>query len=356
VLKTEKLQQQRMNRILFAITLLAGLLTKTADGQDKQHQKAIEYTGKGIELSAKDSFNSAIEWFTKAIIADSTYEEAYYGRGNAYMAALIVEDGLKDYRWLVLHYTQHADIYAKMGDYCQTGINNAGCVNYYNTAIRLDSGQGSYFAKRGLLLFDLGKFKEAIPDLEKAISLNYTSAEIFSKTGYAYSRIDNNKMAVYYFDKAIEKNPKSMEDYANRGNALVAIHQLDAAKEDLMYYLKYDSTDASVWYNLARAQYGLQDFDGSIASLKKALYYHPAYEDSWFRMGLAYGEKGDYQHAVSSFTQAIIQSPNEAYLYYNLAVAKAKANPDSDYCTDLKKAARMGYPDAIKMMEKACKN
>jgi tetratricopeptide (TPR) repeat protein len=345
-----------IKKILFLLLIINVIPHHVQSQKKTARQKAIDLTGKGIELYAKDSLNKAIMYFTKAIVADSTYEEAYFRRGNAYMDQAIIDDGLKDYHWLLMHHSKHADVYAKLGDYCQTGIKNSACLHYYDTAIALDSTQGSFFAKRGLLLFDIQNYKESISDLEKAIALKFTSAEIFSKTGYAYARIDDNKKAILYYNKALEKNPKSMEDYANRGNALVAIHQLDAAKEDLFYYLKYDSTDASVWYNLARAQYGLKEFDASIASLRKALYYQPGYEDSWFRIGLAYGEKGDYKDAVPAFTQAIIQSPNEGYLYYNLAVAKAKADPNSDYCKDLKKAARMGYPDALKMLEKVCKN
>jgi tetratricopeptide (TPR) repeat protein len=106
---------------------------------------------------------------------------------------------------------------------------------------------------------------------------------------------------------------------------------------------------------LTMAQFGFCKFRTSVFSLRKVLELQPGFQDTWFRLGLTYGDQGEYKKAIEAFNEAIKQSPGAAYIYYNRAVAKAKSDPNSDYCADLKIAADMGYPDAIKMLKKVCR-
>jgi tetratricopeptide (TPR) repeat protein len=325
-------------------------------------QKAIDLTAKGLETLAKDSVEKAILWFKKAIHADSTYAEPRFRLGEAYLGMHQFEKAYSSLFWLLQHSNEHAaEVNESLGDILlfDTGIDkhaHVKALKYYSNALKLDSVEGSYWAKPGLLLFDFGDFENAAVHLQRAVDLNYISAEIYSKLAFSYSRLDNNKRAVLYFNKAIEKDPKNMADFANRGYALMSIHQLNDALDDLNFYLKYDSTDASVWYNLGHTQYGLGQLDAAIISMKKVLQLDPAYGDTWFRLGLTYADKGEYKNAINAFDRAIALHPNEAYLYYNRAVAKAKNADGSDYCTDLKKAATLGYRDADKMLEKICRH
>jgi len=327
-----------------------------ANAQDILNRKAaIDSTFLGVEYYANENIDDAIQMFTSALKSDSTYDEARYRRANAYYEQNNYKLARNDYQWLVNHHIKNADVYERLGDMDTATQNFKDALPLFSEAIAIDSTQGSYFAARGLTFFYFEKYENASIDLNKAVDLNYTSADLYSKLGYAKLRTGDNKSAALYFTKAIDANPKNYEDYANRGDALVALHLLDEAKEDLLYYMKYDSTDYSVWYNLARADYGLKQYDSSIASYKKVISLKPGYGDTYFRLALVYGDKGDYKNAVNSFDNAIREYPKDAYLYYNRAIAKARLNDGSDYCADLKIAADMDYELAINMMKKVCK-
>jgi tetratricopeptide (TPR) repeat protein len=338
-----------------AITLIIFAFSIISRAQvSPNREKAIEFTGKGIESYASDSFERAIGFFNQAIKTDSTYPEARFRRGNAYYEHNDTKSALKDYIWLVNHKTTKAQVYERIGTIDTTAKDFKNAIFYFTNALELDSSQGSYFAARGLTYFLLDQFSNTIPDLERALDLKYSSAEIYSKLGYSLMQQNKNREAVFYFNKAIEKDPRNMADYANRGFALVAIHELDGAIDDLTYYLKYDSSDYTIWYNLARAQYGLKEYDSAIASYKKVLSLRMDYADTWYRLGLVYADKGDNINAISSLTRAINTDPDNPFLYYNRAVATARLNNGTDYCTDLKKSADMGFKDAIEMYAKAC--
>jgi tetratricopeptide (TPR) repeat protein len=347
------------------ILILSGLQIITAHGQtSEKRQKAIDLTGRGLQLYAKDNTDSALYFFNLALKKDSTYTEARFRRGLIYKEIKDYRKAYKDFIWFFNYvHDPSAEQLENLAEMASKNNNPYLARKCFTLALLKDSTHGDYYAHAGLFYFapDTLNFKlqpdynTAAEMLEKAVSLNYTSAEIYSRLAYAYMRLNENKKAVFYFSKAIDADPKNVEEYANRGNALLAIHQLEAAKDDFYYYMKYDSADPSVWYNLARAQYGLNEYDASIISLKKVLELQPGFEDTWFRLGLTYGDQGEYKKAIEAFNEAIKQSPGAGYIYYNRAVAKAKSDPKSDYCSDLKVAADMGYADAIKMQSKVCK-
>jgi len=335
---------------LFMVCFLA------VNAQDKsERQAAIDSTFLGVEYYANENIDDAIQSFTSALKMDSTYEEARYRRANAYYENKDLKSARTDYQWLVNHHTQNAEVYEQLGD-MDTAIQDfKDALPLFSAAIAIDSSQGSYFAARGLAWFYFEKYDKAAADLNRAVDLNYTNADLYSRLGYAKLRTGDNKGAALYFTKAIEANPKNYDDYANRGDALVALHLLEEAKEDLLYYVSYDSTDYSVWYNLARADYGLKQYDSSIGCYKKVNRLKPGYGDTYFRIALVYADKGDFKNAIDAFSLAIKEYPGDAYLYYNRAIARAKLNDGSDYCADLKIAADMDYELAINMMKKVCK-
>ncbi len=338
--------------LLFLFILYACMM----NAQDKPGRKAaIDSTFLGVEYYANENPDDAIQLFTSALKIDSTYEEARYRRGNVYYEENNLKLARNDYQWLVNHHTKTAEVYERLGDIDTAMQDFKDALPLFSEAIAIDSTQGSYFAARGLTWFYFEKYDKSASDLNKAVDLNYDSPDLYSRLGYADLRSGDNKGAALFFTKAIEANPKNYEDYANRGDALVALHMLDEAKEDLLYYMKFDSSDYSVWYNLARADYGLKQYDSSIASYKKVIILKPGYGDTYFRMALVYAEKGDFKNAINAFNLAIKEYPGDAYLYYNRAIAKAKLNDGSDYCADLKIAAGMDYELAINMMKKVCK-
>jgi len=345
----------RYARVLLIVLMVFFSLTAKTQNKTINISPKVNFLSKGIEYYSHDSLDKAIQMFDFAIKIDSAYAEAYYRRGNAYFDKKDFNKAGHDYQWLIMHRTKIADVYEKAGQIDTLIHKYSQAIPFFTEAIALDSTQSSYFAARGISWFNLEQYGKADTDLQRAVDMNFVSADIYSRLGYAMLRTDDNKGAVFYFSKAIEMNPNNYEDYANRGDALVALHQLDAAKSDLYFYLKYDKSDCSVWYNLARAQYGLNEYDSAILSYKMVLKIRPGFGDTYFRMGLTYADKNEFQNAVDAFTNAIAQEPQGAYLYYNRALARARLHDGSDYCADLQKAKEMGFEQAARMMEKVCR-
>ncbi|MGE5308600.1 MAG: tetratricopeptide repeat protein [Deltaproteobacteria bacterium] len=74
-------------------------------------------------------------------------------------------------------------------------------------ALELDPDNGAYIDSRGWLRFKMGKYKEAVADLEKASSL-IEDPVVFDHLGDAYNRVGDREKAKASWKKALELDPK----------------------------------------------------------------------------------------------------------------------------------------------------
>lgn len=107
-------------------------------------QNAAAYKELGRAYLNLNSFNEAIENYSKAIRINPNYAQAYNGR------ALCYDQGLKDF--------EHA-------------------LSDYNKSIELDGQSATYYFNRGAFLFENNQKKKALIDLKKADSLGYPQAK-----------------------------------------------------------------------------------------------------------------------------------------------------------------------------------
>lgn len=85
------------------------------------------------------------------------------------------------------------------------------------TAIQKDPNLAASYLNLGITLTDLGDYKQAIPVLEKAISMRNDWAFAVNELGIAYRKDGNLKVAVSQFEKAIQMDKKFAYAYYNLG-------------------------------------------------------------------------------------------------------------------------------------------
>ena len=128
----------------------------------------------GKICQAREEFESAIEYYDKAIKSNPKSYEIYNNRGFAK---------------------------GKSGDF-QSAIND------FNKAIDLDGERYIAYNNRGFSQSALGNFQDAITDLNKAIKLNPTYYIMYKNRGVAKNKLGDIKGAADDFAKAKELNPQ----------------------------------------------------------------------------------------------------------------------------------------------------
>jgi serine/threonine protein kinase len=168
----------------------------------------VEYASKGIECLEKQDYDCAIENFTRAIRLNPQYSEAHNNRGIAHTAKGDYEKAFED----------------------------------YNTAITLNPEFFYAFINRGKLYSDKGEYEWAIEDYDRAIRINSESPVAFYNRANAYASLRKFERAIEDYSRAIELNPKYELAYNNRSLAYSEIGEHEKSKNDLIMYLKSNSS------------------------------------------------------------------------------------------------------------------
>ena len=129
----------------------------SSNNENVNHIKALmtketEYVNIGLDYFNKNNFNTAIEYFNKAIEINPNDKYGYFNRANAYLR-------LKEHQ-------------------------NA--INDYNKVIELDPTYSEAFFNRGLIYYDLKLYNKAINDYSIVLKLNVLDAHAYYLRGVAY--------------------------------------------------------------------------------------------------------------------------------------------------------------------------
>jgi len=149
--------------------------------KETQKEKLLitnEYWTKGNVAYEIMNFNSAIEYFTKAIELNPNLAEAYYGHGLAYKS---LDNRKRDYIQAISDFTQairinpnYAEAYSERGvAYLAIG-DNVRAISDYNRAIEIDPNESGSYIRRGIIYNEMGNAVRAISDFQKACDLGHS--------------------------------------------------------------------------------------------------------------------------------------------------------------------------------------
>ncbi|WP_156183509.1 CHAT domain-containing protein, partial [Crocosphaera watsonii] len=141
---------------------------------------------------------------------------------------------------------------------------------------------------RGIALFNLGRWDEAIASYDKALQLKPDYHLAWDHRGIILcDNLGRFEEAITSFEKALEIKPDYYSAWHNRGVALSNLQRFneDIASYDKALQLKPDLHQA--WYYRGNTLGNLRRLDEAIASYDKALQLKPDFPEAWYHRGLA---------------------------------------------------------------------
>lgn len=233
----------------------------------------------------------------------------------------------------------------------------------YQTAVQLDSMRIEAHNNLGLILNELGKYKEADLIFAKATEIiprNHHSYPkrakrviigLYTNWAITLSQLNKCKQATQKCAKAIELDPKTFEAYMNWGMALRLQGQheqaitkyAEAAKLDSTEFEVYwqwgfnlhklgqyhkaarkyakaaelDSTNSRLYNNWGATLLALGRYDEAITKYTKAIEIDPDYAEAYNGWGVALLALGRYEEAITKYTKAVETDPDCATAYDN---------------------------------------
>jgi len=198
------------------------------------------------------------------------------------------------------------------------------------------------YNNRGVIYKDLGNYRQAIEDFNKAIEIKSDNAVAYYNRGNVYTDLGNYRQAIAELNRAIEINPGYAEAYSNRGNAYKSIGNYRQAIEDYNRAIEINPIQAEAYIGRGVAYKVLGNYRQAIAELNRAIEINPGYAEAYSNRGNAYGGLGNYKQAIEDYDRAIEIKPGYTDAYFNRGLGYLNQGDNISGCRDARKACELG--------------
>ena len=103
--------------------------------------------------------------------------------------------------------------------------------------------------EKGLVLFNLGKYEEALQAFDQAIQLSPKNAYNLNMKGVVLAQMGRYNEAIKYFNKAIGQKPSFVVPWLNKAKALSALGKYQEAIKACDKAIGLDQNYAMAWYS-----------------------------------------------------------------------------------------------------------
>jgi DNA helicase IV len=168
------------------------------------------------DIRKKESYEEAINLYSKLINDDGSSYKAFFGRAECYRNIKKYQDAIKDYQLTIRHYPQHYIAYYCVGwcKYKLTDFN--GAIDDWNSAIKINPKFYSVYTPKGLAYEKLGKFNEAIVEFSVSIQKNPSNYFNYHWRARCYIKTENRSGAWDDLQKAKELGSKYADLYLKK--------------------------------------------------------------------------------------------------------------------------------------------
>jgi tetratricopeptide (TPR) repeat protein len=161
-------------------------------------------------------------------------------------------------------------------------------------SLQLTKNNYKVHACLALALASQGKIQEAIYHYNEAILINPNFVNAYYLRGNAYNNLGQYKLAIDDYNKAIQL-------------------ELDP---HVIYFIDI----ASVYLNMGGAYFNLGDYQQAVNKYNEAIRWKYDYAEAYNNRGISYAKLGQYQHSFEDFNKAISFKQGYADAYNNRAI------------------------------------
>jgi tetratricopeptide (TPR) repeat protein len=205
-----------------------------------------------------------------------------------------------------------AEYYSTQGNFYYSQGNIEQAMAYYKKAMALDPRV--YNAR---VMYDLlGKSKQAVINLQKALDKNPKDAASYIELGHIYQNLKQDEKAIASYKKAIELNPKNIEAYRGIGNAYKNMKQYQQAIENYKKIVQLDPQALDAYNEIGFNYYSLGQLQEAVVYFEKAITINPGHAAAYYNLGMLYNNSGQRQKARENLQKAkdLLTSSNDTQL------------------------------------------
>lgn len=285
--------------LLLLVVILGSCSGKT------EHAK-LTFLLKGNESFEEGNLDKAIYYYNEAIIADSTYVDAYLNN------ALVLE--IK-------------------GQYYDA-------IEMYDAALLINPANEGALFKRANLYLDVDQYYRALDDLEGLVVSWKDSSVLYFTKGLVNTKLKKYAIAIDNFKLSLNLEPDQAQALINIGNVFYHNEELDSAEHYLLQGLELDASEANGYNTLSLVAIKRGNYLEAADLLNSALKIDT--NNAWYlnNKGYAMLKLDKLDSAEYLINTSLKTDPYNAWVYRNKGLLELRKG---------------NLPKAIKMLAKAYK-
>ncbi|MCF6405124.1 tetratricopeptide repeat protein [Chitinophaga filiformis] len=274
-------QQTKQDSLLFdqAAALLSGGKydeALTIVNRLISNRKNAEYFDlRGEIYMRKDIADTALFNFNAALMLDPQNPYIYSHRASVFLSFQMPDEGIEDYNQAIKlikgNDTLKYSMIGNRGSARQMKRDFQGAYEDFKTALTFDSVNIQALISMGSILDDLGKPREGITYLEKAVRLSANEVSAIGNLGFRYIDFGEYKKAIAMFNRVLELSPNDGVAYNNRGYVKYKMNDLKGALKDIELSIKYYPANSYAFRNSALIHLAMKQQDKACEDLQHAI-------------------------------------------------------------------------------------
>ena len=201
----------------------------------------------------------------------------------------------------------------------------------FSTVLSLDNNNLESQYYRGICFYKLMKYRLAIPDFLKVISID----PAFNKYAYyllanCFEKLNDYVTAIRYISKSIYYFPRFSQGYILRGNFYNLQQRYDKALSDFRKAISINSNDGTALLGMAQSLEKIGDFGTSYRILTQAMNYPDVFASAIIQRAQLFICQKKLTLAINDFNYLLEQNPENAQAYFYKGISMIELGEHSD--------------------------
>jgi tetratricopeptide (TPR) repeat protein len=319
--------------------------------QQQFGDKAAVFNLRGLLSLARGDTSRALDFFNKAVAADSLFDEGMRNIALVYLQRNDYKNAISRYESLLLHSTKiFEEVYGRtlaVLYYYDRDYQKAEALLGKLCAKVVNDEELHYYL--GLVYSAEQKNDLARIELEKSLSLRNNFIDSWRELVNLSLREHNTARALAVAERCTRQLPQNPTSWQLKGYALNLEKEYGQAAGAFLQATTLDSLDPSAWFDLGCSYERNKDIDRAAVVFEKVLKLKPGDAATLNYLGYMWADRGIKLDSAREFIKsALVKEPcNGAFLDSYAWVFFKMGNMDSAYCYMKKAIARMNDDPVI---------
>jgi tetratricopeptide (TPR) repeat protein len=200
-------------------------------------------------------------------------------------------------------------------------------VERLSSGLKEDSDFGRAHFLLGLALTQLGRSEDAIPPLERAVTLDPDTPERLNALAQAYEADSRDPVRIErLYRRALAIQPVRSDIRVNLGRFLESRGRLEEAAQAYQEAIAHEPRLMSAHYNYGTVLLRLGRPDEAESRLREAIDLDPLDPEAWDNLGILYAQSGRAADALNAFRKAVEVAPDSPVALGNLGTHYLQTN------------------------------